>query len=86
LGRASFVAWGEEYADPSRKKRTKKSKRETFNILLFIIAIIKKSISLIGLSMNHCSSSAPLFLAFGFPKVGKSFSFPALNISRANGK
>jgi hypothetical protein len=25
-------------------------------------------------------------LAFGFPKVGKSFSFPALNIFRANGK
>lgn len=51
LGRVSFVDWEEEYADPSRKKRTKKGKRETFNILLFIIGI-KKSISL-GLSMIH---------------------------------
>jgi hypothetical protein len=85
FGRVSFVDWAEEYADPSRKKRTKKSNRETFNILLFIIGIIIKSISL-GLSMNHCSPSAAFFLAFGFPKVGKSFSFPVLNIFRANGK
>ena len=84
MGRVSFVDWGEEYADPSRQKRTKNGKRETFNILLFIIGIIKKSISL-GLSMNHCGPSAAFFLAFGFPKVGKSFSFPALNIFMANG-
>jgi hypothetical protein len=71
----------EEYADPSRKKRTKKGKREIFNILLFLIGIVKKSISL-GLSMYHCSPSAALFLAFGFLKVGKSFSLPALNIFR----
>jgi hypothetical protein len=84
LGRVSFVDWEEEYADPSRKKRRKKGKRETFNIFLFIIGIINKSISL-GLSMNHCSPSTALFLAFGFPKVGKSFSFPALNIFRVSG-
>ena len=45
-GRVSFVDWEEEYADPSRKKRTKKGKRKNFNILPFIIGIIKKSISL----------------------------------------
>jgi len=47
----------EEYADPSRKKRKKKGKREIFSILLFIIGRIKKSISL-GLSMSHCSPSS----------------------------
>jgi hypothetical protein len=42
LERVSFVDWEEEYADPNRKKRKKKAKRETLSILLFIIGIIKK--------------------------------------------
>jgi len=45
---------GEEaYTDPNRKKRTRKGKRETFSILLFIIGIIKKSISLGLLMQDH---------------------------------
>jgi hypothetical protein len=60
----------EEYADPNRKKRTRKGKREIFSILLFIIGIIKESISL-GLSMKQCSPSGKnilpglLFNGFG---------------------
>ena len=84
MGRVSFAEGEEEYADPRRKKRTKIGKRETFNIFLFILGIIKKSISL-GLSMNHCSPSEALFLAFGLPGVGEIFSFPASNILGANG-
>ena len=79
-GRVSFVDWEEEYADPNRKKRTKKGKRETFNILLFLIGIIKKSIIVVLVVLRRPSS----WLS-AFPKVGKSFSFPVLNIFRARG-
>jgi hypothetical protein len=42
LGRVSFAEREEEYADPRRKKRTKKGKRESFNTLPFMIGMTNK--------------------------------------------
>jgi hypothetical protein len=46
LGRLPPVEGKEEYADPSRKKRMKKGRRENFNILLFIEVFCFVSVSL----------------------------------------